>query len=341
MDKLHSKWHKPRCRSRKKGNLTRLKAQARWAKTQESTVLSEESTTEPGVILDASDFVLDVPKAEKTPINDEKLTRSEKKITCVGSNNGIMQGSAYSIMHQSMWCELLKNQICNECGEKNLTVKHLGEYGYSAKLELTCMSCNNVSGTSFSSPRLQDSKKFVINKNVVEAFLCIGKGHAAMEAFSMILGVPVMDRKTFDKYLQQLAEEGKKMKENVLQAARIKVRQERADPSDSSIIDIGVSYDGSWQKRGHTSLYAIGCVIDIITGLVIDFEVISKYCHDCVKTAADLGKNSPEYACWFETHRDSGRCEKNFEGSSGSMEVYAAEVMWRRSRQHEIYRNAL
>ena len=34
-------------------------------------------------------------------------------------------------------------------------------------------------------------------------------------------------------------------------------------------INITVSYKGTWHKRGHTSLYGIGIVTDVVTGLVI------------------------------------------------------------------------
>ncbi|GBL86303.1 hypothetical protein AVEN_132024-1 [Araneus ventricosus] len=53
-----------------------------------------------------------------------------------------------------------------------------------------------------------------------------------------------------------------------------------ASPSDEQddIIDITVSYDGARQKRGHTSVYGIGTVVDILIGLVIGYEILSKYC---------------------------------------------------------------
>ena len=50
-----------------------------------------------------------------------------------------------------------------------------------------------------------------------------------------------------------------------------------------------VSFDGSWQKRGHTSLYGLATVIDVLTGLVLDYEILSKYCHVCaIKKAENL-----------------------------------------------------
>lgn len=46
--------------------------------------------------------------------------------------------------------------------------------------------------------------------------------------------------------------------------------------SNDGVIDIGLSCDGTWQKQGHSSLYTIGCVIDILTGFVINFGVVHK-----------------------------------------------------------------
>ena len=45
------------------------------------------------------------------------------------------------------------------------------------------------------------------------------------------------------------------------------------------IIDIAVTFDGSWQKLGHSSHYGLGAVIELETGLVLDYEAYSLYCH--------------------------------------------------------------
>ena len=42
-----------------------------------------------------------------------------------------------------------------------------------------------------------------------------------------------------------------------------------------------VSFDGTWQKRGFTSLYGVGMRTDVLTGLIIDYHVLSKYFHAC------------------------------------------------------------
>ncbi|GBN45283.1 hypothetical protein AVEN_167517-1 [Araneus ventricosus] len=98
---------------------------------------------------------------------------------------------------------------------------------------------------------------------------------------------------------------------------------------NNDIVDIGVSYDGSWLTRGHTSNIGIGCVIDLLTGFVIDFEVMSKRCEECQQTKLALGEDTAEFHFWYEGHRDF--CSITHVGSSGSMEVKAAIKLWERS----------
>ncbi|GBN51620.1 hypothetical protein AVEN_268688-1 [Araneus ventricosus] len=75
---------------------------------------------------------------------------------------------------------------------------------------------------------------------------------------------------------------------------------ELASPSDKNgdIIDITVSYDGTWQKSGHTSLYGIAMVVDIFSGLVIDYEILSKYCPECTTSKRNLEEHSTDFSIW-------------------------------------------
>ncbi|GBL84018.1 hypothetical protein AVEN_100880-1 [Araneus ventricosus] len=88
-------------------------------------------------------------------------------------------------------------------------------------------------------------------------------------------------------------------------------------------------YDGSWLTRGHTSNIGTGCVIALLTGFVIDFEVVSKRCEECQQTKLALGEDTAECHFWYEGHRDF--CSITHVGSSGSMEVKAAIKSWERS----------
>ncbi|KAL8569951.1 hypothetical protein ACOMHN_056383 [Nucella lapillus] len=96
------------------------------------------------------------------------------------------------------------------------------------------------------------------------------------------------------------------------------------------VLDISVSFDGTWLTRGHSSHIGVGCVVDLLTGLCIDAHVMCTYCQVCESTGKKIHSEKPmEYAAWIAQHLS--KCDKNFKGSSGMMEVEAARVLWRRS----------
>lgn len=113
------------------------------------------------------------------------------------------------------------------------------------------------------------------------------------------------------------------------------IRQAYAD-TDPDVINISVSFDGTWQKRDLTSHYGIGVCIDVITGLVIDFEVLSSYCHlYALKENARREKNITEKE--YNTRKKHNDCLKNFSGSSQAMEQESAKHMWGRSKsRHQL-----
>ena len=52
---------------------------------------------------------------------------------------------------------------------------------------------------------------------------------------------------------------------------------------EDTVINIPVSFDGTWPRRGYTANHGIGFVISAATGKVLDCEVISKVCNTCKK----------------------------------------------------------
>ncbi|GFX12721.1 uncharacterized protein TNCV_3436951 [Trichonephila clavipes] len=94
-------------------------------------------------------------------------------------------------------------------------------------------------------------------------------------------------------------------------------------PTDFPVVDISVPFYGSWLTRGHTSLIGVSCAIDILTGYIIDFEVMRKVCRNCTVAKRELGESSAEYGIWSEGHRKD--CELiilaiNFDGNGGSID---------------------
>ncbi|GFU99766.1 uncharacterized protein TNCV_1918781 [Trichonephila clavipes] len=130
---------------------------------------------------------------------------------------------------------------------------------------------------------------------MVSSFLRLGKGHAGLELFALVNGMNAMDKKrSFSKHIKIFCrKKNSEMKHQILEVARNIVTKQHLDLNDEEkkemgVLDITVSFDGSWQKRGYKSLYGIGVVIDLLTGLVIDYEILSKYCTECTAAVRDL-----------------------------------------------------
>ena len=77
----------------------------------------------------------------------------------------------------------------------------------------------------------------------------------------------------------------------------------------------------------HSKL-SINCTFSL-TGLVIDFELRSKYCHNCKLKESTMDPAAIQL--WKTQHVGSGDCCINHTESSKAMESKAAEVLWGRS----------
>ena len=56
----------------------------------------------------------------------------------------------------------------------------------------------------------------------------------------------------------------------------------------SDVLDISVSFDGTWLTRGHSSHIGVGCVVDLLTGLCLDAHVMCTYYHVCETTGKKI-----------------------------------------------------
>ena len=51
--------------------------------------------------------------------------------------------------------------------------------------------------------------------------------------------------------------------------------------NDEACVDVGVSCDGSWHRRGFSSLVGTAAAISLETGQVLDYEILNKVCYEC------------------------------------------------------------
>ena len=63
------------------------------------------------------------------------------------------------------------------------------------------------------------------------------------------------------------------------------------------------------------------------TGFIVDREVVSNYCAECTMKTKSL--SAADFATWKLTHNN---CQKNYDGTSNSLECEAATCLWNRSQ---------
>jgi len=88
-------------------------------------------------------------------------------------------------------------------------------------------------------------------------------------------------------------------------------------------LNLSISGDSSWKKRGFLSLFGVTTLITYHTGKVIDLIVKNSYCQTCLYFKNNF--NDVEY----ETHKEN--CHINHKGSSGKMEVDAMLEMFHKN----------
>lgn len=230
---------------------------------------------------------------------------------------------------------------CPGCGHTalQLTSDEGKSKGLAICLQLTCSNCHEVVGKRYTSARMPNENCFEINRRSVVASIMCGFGSKKFNKLCEALNIPGLNHKTFHKHCDSLYAMTPEIKKHILQLAVQAVRYEHQQLDQAlgneEVYNISVSYDGSWLTRGHSSQIGVSCVIDLLTGLCVDFHVMSKYCQTCETTGKKMEAVGPvAYQVWYQDHMSE--CQKNFDGTSGMMEVEGAKVIWLRSTDEKL-----
>ena len=141
---------------------------------------------------------------------------------------------------------------------------------------------------------------------------------------------PVL-KNVYTDHVRAICVEAVSLAESSMMQARQEVREHYGATSDDNVVDILVSCDGTWQKRGFISLFGAVFVISFETGKVLDYTVMSKHCASC-KNWERRDKTSEEYTRWKASHS----CDVNFEGSAGAMEPQGTLQLFKSSLDYKI-----
>lgn len=112
-----------------------------------------------------------------------------------------------------------------------------------------------------------------------------GYGKAGLSRLSAVFGTHDMMQSVFINYASILYNSMRffyEAQQTIVRktVSEVAKKQALSEPGDKPV-RIGVGYDGTWLTRGHKSHIGTGFVIDMETGFVLDYEVLSNFCKAC------------------------------------------------------------
>ena len=204
------------------------------------------------------------------------------------------------LFKKSVRCISCSSEGCIEIVEDILSRK-----GLSSKLCVMCSVCG-AKNTDYSSSINKD-RMYNNNIRLAYAMRCVGKGQNACETFCAVMNLPPPPR--LNRYHDIL--------ENSLTEVATTTMKRAVEESVKTCesTDIAVAFDGTWHKRGHTSLNGVVTATSLENGKIIDVDCLTKHCHGC------------------KTSKNNHTCNINFEGYSGGMEAKGVLNIFNRSQE--------
>lgn len=263
------------------------------------------------------------PEAEPTTSSRsaQKLRTSDEFIPEI--NTGII----YVILEFfTVFSAISEAVACKTCGGA-LFFSTSNERGLGFKINVKCASKTCPLIQINSCPNIRNG--YEVNSRITLAMRLLGIGHAGLQIFCGIMDLhPPVHKSFYYEICKKICEASSTVADYCMRkAANEEKKATHSLTANKDPEDITISIDGSWMKRGFTSLFGIVAAIGEKTGKVIDLTVKSMFCKACEMWEKRFG--TEEYMEFIDTHWPN--CSANFEGSSGGMEVSGALEIFNRS----------
>ena len=188
--------------------------------------------------------------------------------------------------------------------------------GLQSQMTFQCMECGEE--TCFSTD-CKTGRFYPINQSAVLATKLIGCGYALLPRFCHVLELP-------GPMAQRILEMQQLLKQESMASAVEEIREINNCKGDD-IADIAVTIDGTWMNREYSSLYGNVLALSWQTGKVVDYSIMSKFCHECKYWESQENRSLQDYLYWKRNHL----CDNTHEGSSNRMEVQGTLQIFSRS----------
>lgn len=260
--------------------------------------------------------------------SDLDLSDSDLSSFCDDEDGAGTRG--YRLINLEALQELLSScATCQFCGEGSLGLTEVAREGLASKLALECDECGASTSKMLAQP---SGRAWDVNRRAVMGMRWIGRGRQALVKLCGVLDMPPpMSKSSYHLHAKSLHSACLAVASRSMRTAADDVRHLNEDegraPETAS-----VSFDGTWMRRGYSSLHGVFTAVSWDVGRVLDFHVSSKFCQQCSTWKSRLEKkkiSEHQYEQFLASHQDA--CSKNTDRSAPGMEAEAAVILWRRS----------
>ena len=176
---------------------------------------------------------------------------------------------------------------CN--GPVNLIIKKHSVF-YS-NFDVVCSKCNIILGSEINDVYTVVANGKMVNHDkrtlgAVYGQMLNGGCHKALGDMSLGFQGKALCRSQYHKYKNVIIDNVIKVTDEhfQMQAARVcafYINELKIYPDENGILDIEVTFDGSWKTHGHNSTLGTACLLEAHTGIPLDYEAYSRKCYLC------------------------------------------------------------
>lgn len=134
---------------------------------------------------------------------------------------------------------------------------------------MECSSCSKATPLKTSSSVTTRGQSFGVNRRAVYHSLETGAGYEDLASFCSIMNMPCLSLPAYYKQvntiLEALEAEAKDEMKRAGERIRNNIFKENGEEVSDAVVDVAVSFDGTWAKRGFTSLTGVVFAIAVDT----------------------------------------------------------------------------
>ncbi|GFT89656.1 uncharacterized protein TNCV_3137471 [Trichonephila clavipes] len=171
------------------------------------------------------------------------------------------------IIDMEVLLNLFLQLCCPRCFEEGILLSEDSTYGLCSYFVIRCKHCDFYSGFSSSKKTLNCPE---VNTKFVYGMRQIGKGFSAGFKLCGTLNLPRLSKTAYTNHENKLMSVISEVSELSMQKAASELLV--LHPTKNKFVECGISVDGTWQRRGYSSMNGCVAALSVDTGLYISVK---------------------------------------------------------------------